>query len=123
MTTHHTPEPWRANAAQADIEGPDGEEVAVCYCNDDDGSDAIANARRIVACVNACAGIPTEELESAGTIAVEVKDEMQDELLHVIRQRDELLDVINHIVNEVKLTSSQYELCRQALASVKGESK
>ena len=39
------------------------------------------------------------------------------------KQRDELLDVINHIVNEVKLTSSQYELCRQAIASAKGESK
>ena len=31
-----------------------------------------------------------------------------------------MLDVINHIVSEAKLTSSQYELCRQAIASVKG---
>lgn len=56
-------------------------------------------------------------------------------VLEIIKQRDELnrlcefnektmqflLDVINHIVDEAKLTSSQYELCRQAIASVKGE--
>jgi sugar phosphate isomerase/epimerase len=31
-----------------------------------------------------------------------------------------LLDVITHIVNEVPMTSSQYELCRQAIAAVRG---
>ncbi len=31
-----------------------------------------------------------------------------------------LVDTVQFIVNEVKLTSSQYELCRQAIASVKG---
>ena len=39
--------------------------------------------RRIVAAVNACAGIPTEELEKAGSIACEVQDEAQAELLKV----------------------------------------
>ena len=56
-----------------------------------------------------------------------------NEIVSLRKQRDELnrlcefnektmqflLDVINHIVDEAKLTSSQYELCRQAIASVK----
>ena len=58
-----------------------------------------------------------------------------DEIVTLRKQRDELnrlcefnektmqflLDVINHIIDEAKLTSSQYELCRQAIASSKGE--
>ena len=58
-----------------------------------------------------------------------------DEIVTLRKQRDELnrlcefnektmqflLDVINHIIDEAKLTSSQYELCRQAIARVKGE--
>ena len=62
----HTPEPWRFNEAQADIDGQNGEAIAVCYWNDDDGEGALLNGRRIVACVNACAGIDTAYLEQYG---------------------------------------------------------
>lgn len=69
----HTREPWRVgertasywgggSGPTADIHGSDGDTVNTC----DElgwGMDP-ADARRIVACVNACAGISTEYLES-----------------------------------------------------------
>lgn len=58
----------------------------------------IANARRIVACVNACAGISTEQLEAAGTIAVECQDEAQAELLKATEQRDNLPAALENIL-------------------------
>lgn len=86
MTTQHTPEPWRAYDLESSTPhigtiGPAGrgwlyETVADFYHDTDDSTsvvgaiyephpNAAANARRIVACINACAGIPIEELEGA----------------------------------------------------------
>lgn len=45
-----------------------------------------ANARRIVACVNACRGLPTDELEQKGLVAA-----VGNQLLDLEQQRDELL--------------------------------
>ena len=87
----HTPEPWhmdqdhRAPDGDYPIFGPvRGKDGYTMYPrivsvgassghvqeNDPDGhykARDLANARRIVACVNACAGIPTEMLEDADT--------------------------------------------------------
>ena len=69
-TMEHTPEPWKLNylgscAAGVGIETEDDEVVSVTCssCQGDDERLSAANARRIVACVNACAGISTEALE------------------------------------------------------------
>jgi hypothetical protein len=68
-TMTHTKEPWQVNFSDpTQICDCDGENrgcapIAVMADGDDD---AEANARRIVACVNACAGQPTELLEAAG---------------------------------------------------------
>lgn len=58
----HSPEPWS-------IRGQCGvwaETKLIGATGDDEGAPELqtANARRIVACVNACAGISTEELEA-----------------------------------------------------------
>lgn len=45
-----------------------------------------ANARRIVACVNACAGVSTEALEKQGGNAI-----------HAMAQRDELLEALKEL--------------------------
>lgn len=37
------------------------------------------------------------------------------EIADLTKQRDELLDVVKHLIDEAKLTSSQYELCRRAV--------
>lgn len=54
----HTQEPWRTDAENGfllDVHGANGTLVARCHEEDD--------AIRIKACVNACAGIPTADLE------------------------------------------------------------
>ena len=65
---NHTPEPWQVSAGSQDYTG---------LCNKDKSIGtgiSQVDARRIVACVNACAGIPTESLESGRL------EEMRDSL-------------------------------------------
>lgn len=84
MTIEHTPEPW----ISLEVKGLSWEHDFIAIGADDyaiarlllplyrnknvDGSDDVisqrqwANARRIVACVNACKGIATEALEAEG---------------------------------------------------------
>lgn len=70
--SEHLPEPWSIRAGSSvhvvafDGENPEPYTVANCYSGPFAPSREIArsNARRIVACVNACRGIPTEELET-----------------------------------------------------------
>lgn len=72
----HTKEPWeyRANSRYYEIDSPDKRIGDTCAssCSGDMqlGKD---NARRIVACVNACAGLSTEELEERGLASVTFK--------------------------------------------------
>jgi hypothetical protein len=64
--TEHDPEPWRL---EDDIPGHGPNESAVWPARVRGFPTTTANARRIVACVNACAGIPTEALESGALLA------------------------------------------------------
>jgi len=64
----HTPEPWHRNVsarypiyAEQTPGKKDWRHIAGVLGNDEQ---AEADLRRIVACVNACAGIPTEALEA-----------------------------------------------------------
>lgn len=96
----HTKEPWRVNDQTASgimdnavyICDEDGHNLARVY--NDYGNQA-ANARRIVACVNACAGGGTDALEAAGTYP-----QAQIALngyLAVKVQRDKLLAALNEL--------------------------
>lgn len=79
----HTKEPWRTDAPS----GFPGDVMAgkemIARTTITDQSNAKANARRIVACVNACDGIPTDELERKGLPLYmhETLTEQRDELL------------------------------------------
>lgn len=80
----HTPEPWKVQHPHA---GQRGWEIADSSGLNQVSQDVTeANARRIVACVNACRGLPTDELEQKGLVAA-----VGTQLLDVERQRDELL--------------------------------
>jgi hypothetical protein len=57
--TKHSPEPWRVIADYAAMDAYGGQ---TCIASGGDGG--AVNARRIVACVNACAGLSTEALEA-----------------------------------------------------------
>jgi len=68
--TKHTPEPWGVANAHNELRAIINEtnRSGVVHLGMEKGLEDRANAARIVACVNACAGIPTEQLE-AGSVA------------------------------------------------------
>lgn len=60
----HSPEPWRVEqGSMRDIETATGTTVVWGHDDYSEPTMSEANARRIVACVNACAGMSTEALE------------------------------------------------------------
>ena len=67
----HTTEPWMAwkDGSDRDLFGPATNYTAGQCFHTPDIDACEANARRIVACVNACAGVTTEELEQGGFVA------------------------------------------------------
>lgn len=65
----HTPEPWVYNSTHGWIEqqGAAGTRVILCQLwnrHDETFPNATANAQRIIACVNACAGLSHEALDA-----------------------------------------------------------
>ncbi len=73
----HSPEPWEKSLTRDGSEdswcvhrAEDRVIVAEVEIRPDNEDRAESDARRIVACINACAGIPTEALESAGVTVI-----------------------------------------------------
>ena len=105
----HTPEPWRTDEEcgfPQDIHDSKGNLFLRCGSDFDNEIYGEANARRIVACVNACAGISQQYLEELNgetladkqMVLITQRDEYsllayrrQNILDEVIKQRDELL--------------------------------
>lgn len=123
----HTPEPWGYDGytgigAISSDQFNDGYFTAEVM-----GPDKEANARRIVACVNALEGVPPEWLEAFRT--GNVKNVLQD-LATVTKQRDELLAVLDKAESAIRELAVEcdgdYELAdalASTVASVKGGSK
>ena len=124
MSNQHTPEPWVFDQ-QAEIPHvmtPDGYAIveACPWGSISDQETMSANARRIVACVNACAWIDTEYLEREqylGTASFAMRDAAE-------KQRDELLAALL----EIRLLASYergtedaniHEIARAAITKVK----
>lgn len=103
MKTEHTPEPWHAPGL-AEIHDS-GHRVIALLSDVDPVQEELrpspstaegdANARRIVACVNACAGMPTWKLERDGLPSV-------DEYIAIEKQRDDLLAVFSVVISEME---------------------
>lgn len=75
----HTPEPWHAPGLGEIHSADHGDIAQICFAVNDEGACGTeADARRIVACVNACAGIPTDDLERWGISLIDKirEDEM-----------------------------------------------
>ena len=100
----HTPEPWRVGrpgtvVSDTPVPGMGGSDAVEYYGGHLIGESITeANARRIAACVNACAGMRNDELEGGLLIGV-----MQVKIDLLESQRDELLaalqgmiDIANH---------------------------
>jgi len=102
---NHTPEPWKTDEREILIFGNDGNLTAIPFmCAGRPSETPKANARRIVACVNACAGIPNDALNDLdGTLnkiksAIEINRTIaladDAKLATVTAQRDELLAAV-----------------------------
>ncbi len=122
----HTPEPWRIEPATKKgnwrIVGANGQVVSIFS-----GSFDMANARRIVAAVNACAGIDTEDLErhynAGGGIDSAMEEAALRDHVKVWQQSDKLRAALQNVVDA---WSSQFERqghlapewCKQARAAL-----
>ena len=61
---NHTPEPWEVDRESESLErvGVSSGDKLVCQCARWGLDEDLANAERIVACVNACAGLTDEQV-------------------------------------------------------------
>lgn len=125
--SNHTKEPWHVRTMGNDCFITAAIEPGMAYgpeiMGDDytgygDAERKAADARRIVACVNACAGIRTAELEfqqDLGSKYLELKQQ-RDELvaaLRTIRSMDSRYAATNMYATKAE------EICEAALANVK----
>lgn len=111
--SNHTPEPWKYTEHMEDgdaygvIVGADGSVVA---SNQAHYPEAVTeeNQRHIVACVNACVGVPREKLETTATMPrlatkslenLERAQKAEAQLATLTAQRDELLQTLTAIAN------------------------
>ncbi len=66
-TMKHTKEPWvvekTLQGRDSSISNRRGKTIAIAYQNENIDGDDLANAKRIVACVNACKGLTNEVLD------------------------------------------------------------
>lgn len=104
----HTPEPWESHEHMVF----QGEHGGFSLRNDRNNAE---DARRIVACVNACRGIPTEELEQKGLVVAS-----GDQLLEVEQQRDDIgfqkaKELLAELKKDVELTMRNNQVGKNLL--------
>lgn len=101
MNALHTPGPWRADGAE--VWGTHamrfnlttgGTPMIARVCKHEDAERPFPyeeNARRIVACVNACEGISTDRLEDLGRPLMNHLIGCDERAARMVKERDELL--------------------------------
>lgn len=94
MSNKHEREPWVLGGCSGRMVTTPSGYVGDGYIADVDTKD---NARRIVACVNACRGLPTDELEQKGLVAA-----VGTQLLELEQQRDGLLVALEELASDVE---------------------
>ena len=139
--SEHTKEPWYASETDDGLieivndERTAGEFVSIADVTTGfDGPIGVeqeANARRIVAAVNACEGMDTESLESiAGRIAAKSVLQMhanyvsnKAKVAAMEQQRDKLLAALTEIAElDILKYHHAYAIAKGAIAEVKGQS-
>lgn len=110
MSAQHTPGPWATDEADHDtpyqdikIKASKHRTICTVWIDDapvrDFNAEQQANARRIVACVNACEGISTTDLESAPgyDAAINGFHEQRALVVQARNERDELLALLTEV--------------------------
>ena len=112
----HTPEPWPPFIDVCEPATPHpGINEIVCL-----GLDNYSRAR---ACVNACRGLSTDELEQHGLVSA-----VGYELIELTKQRDELLDALSGLVDfieidDLNIDALALKIAKDAIAKTKGGSE
>lgn len=131
----YTPEPWALNRHGAIIGGPiieytnGGAQSQIAMVIGADWmkeGETLANARRIVACVNACAHVSTEALEAASPGQMKSSlDRMHEEIERLEQQRDKLMSFVEEYIEAWNdgMAGDSYLLrnAKELIAAVKGE--
>ena len=131
----HTPEPWVIGRPPPNGEQTIGDKngLMVAVATTGYGVNSEANARRIVACVNACAGCATEVLETAPVGFFNSTYGHPKYLEEITKQRDELLAALERFMDSHEectdfdgftaqiVSMADYHQAQEAIASVKGE--
>lgn len=109
----HIPEPWKTEVL--------GDTLRITKAELDDGNDDIlvlgdcrdeqkqANARRIVAAVNACAGVSTDALEKIASLNDCKPLFTRAEIYQLILQRDELSTALQKCRTGCEVIATQFE--------------
>lgn len=110
--SEHTKEPWRVE--RTGVYSDAGKCVMGAVCGDPIRATSEANARRIVACVNACAGIRTEALEHRAHLLKAEDDQMAERSnLRLTAERNEGKRLLRE---QMVLTNERTEACLKAEA-------
>ena len=126
----HTPEPWFSQYDDNGFYEIGSESVSLRLAfTYGEGDTDEANARRITACVNACAGIDTELLE----IIADNDKTLAGVIANVEKQRDELLAALERFMDSHEectdfdgftaqiVSMADYHQAQEAIARAKGE--
>lgn len=115
----HTPEPWSIDPDDRPnmhwnnhIVSDENPNIAICFMAHDGTEQnecGEANARRIVACVNACAGVDTEFLEVAPIGIFASKYGSPGYIDQLEKQRDELLSDLAEAKRSAEFNFEQYQ--------------
>jgi hypothetical protein len=92
----HTPEPWRAHPVLGSVYAGDKLITDIALAHEGgDGGHIHANAARIVACVNYCAGMADDDISEQGGAAKQVTATVAWHQIYLekLEQRDRLLQV------------------------------
>lgn len=100
-SNQHTPEPWAVGTGYEQNDPgvfifSEGKSRFGSVIVSSDVEPSEANARRIVACVNACRGLSTDDLEKSGLVSA-----VGYELQRLQVQRDELLSALKNLVSSI----------------------
>lgn len=130
MSTKHTPGPWfrdDRSGLECDVRASSERKIALCWglasnnatnYNPKYRAECDANARRIVACVNACEGISADELEEIASTGGMLGP--REDVARIAKQRDALLEALEELVAEFGVCGLT-EKARSAIAKATGE--
>ncbi len=121
----HTPEPWFVGSQQAIFKGKvcakmaDGETAVVADTNSNFPLSAEHDARRIVACVNACKNVDNETLIAIANGTMSGSEIW--EVAQLKKQIEDLVSALKGVVRVADRATVEFDAARAAIAKAEGK--